>query len=236
MYYSQFLKSFLILSLLITNLLSIELKGTIFKISNEGKKEFFIFENFYLDNNKSLMATTDKNGIFSLPYEYLSTKIGTKIKLEIANKDDWFIFKPFKGELVLSKLKSERDIEILIISKKSEMYLNLFTKVHDYTIQVLSTRDKHKAQEKVNSLRKYCQKTKNTNKNIKGKFKKPYYCRKYVKYITKLEGDMPNKYIFNVYYNIYRSKKEAEKDLKIIRSFKTSKDAWIKPLVKVKED
>jgi hypothetical protein len=118
--------------------------------------------------------------------------------------------------------------------KKMKLILSIFVAVVTISIQA-QINAPGKAQEKVNDLRKYCKTTKNINKNIKGKFKDDYYCRKYVDYITELRGGMLNQYIYKVHYNIYRSKEEAEKDWKIIKKFKSCKDAWIKPIVKVKD-
>ena len=81
-------------------------------------------------------------------------KIGEQIKLEIDDKN-WFMLSPFNGIYHIPN-KSEEKIEIIMIPKKSSIYLTLFSEISYYTIQVARFNDERKAINMVRRLQYDC--------------------------------------------------------------------------------
>jgi len=206
------------------------LNGTVLKILNNETTEKLIQERIYFEypfQNSLLMKKIkiDKYGDFSFPCNNFP-KVGKEIQLKLSNKD-YFILSPFNGKLFVP---SQENIykKILIVSKKSSIFLKTCVEVTDQTIQVLVTKEQGKAEELVNQLRQSCISKKGS-----------YYCKKHIKYEAFLEGNMLNKLAYKVYYGKYfpdyKSQKNLNKDLQFIQKY-FSRKAWIRPYINVKEE
>jgi len=166
-----------------------------------------------LKNNKLITkGTIYSKGGFKFYNRVSSKYVGTELQLRTTK--DWFILSPFNGKFFLPKYSSK--IDIVMIHKKSKIYQELFKVVDYYSIQTFVTGSYQKAELQLKNLRSFCER--NSGKNS-------YYCKKYV---VKVPISEPNKdTLFKIYYNRYKSYKEAEKDLKLIKKLRHLEKAFI---------
>jgi len=194
----------------------ISLYGSVTKILNDGKREKFSNLKIYLKNNPKISTQTWSQGNFSFKNINKFPKVGEQIQLKVID-DKWFILSPFNG--ILNVPKKKKNVDILLISKSSTIYLTLFAKVDYYTIQVLSVNNERGAIEMVNNLRNDCIVAKKTLK----------YCQKNIYYTSHLRNGIPNNgYVYKVNFEIFQNKKDANKDLNFVRSKYKMKDSFIK--------
>ena len=223
----------LFISTILTNSLIAEecLTGSVSILLNDGTIERLIQDKIYfeLNSSKKIRTSIDKNGNFNFNCIKNFPKVGKEIQLKLPQKDNYnyFIFSPFNGKLSIPNKKNNYK-KIILISKKSKIFLRTCVE-HDYqTIQVFVTKHQWKAEKVVNDLRKYCV-SKRSN----------YYCKKYIKFETFLEHDMLNNLAYKVYFGKYfpdfKSQKELKETLQFIRRVYFPK-AWVRPYNKIREE
>ena len=218
-----YIKEKIIILLLILNVNifanGINIEGKIVKLLYTGKRISYFHKNgepIYIvnkDNNLITSGTIQSKGGFDFKSRINKKYIGEEFQFK-TNNNDWFILFPFKGKFFLPKYSTK--INIVMIPKNSQIYLELFKVVNHYTIQVFVTSSSRKADEIRKKLQSFC---------IRDTKKGRYYCNKYIKKIPIIE---PNRDpLYKIYYNTYDSYSKADTDLLKIRQLKDFHGALI---------
>jgi len=198
----------------------IQIQGKVVKLLDIGKRTPYfnkygepIFIIMPTKNNKTVgKGTIYSKGGFKFKKRIPKKYIGKEFQFKI--NENWFILSPFNGKFFLPRYSTP--INLIIIPKNSQLYMELFKIVDFYSIQTFATHSRIKADLQLKNLQNFC---------IRNAKKNSFYCKKYVKKIPIIN---PNRDpLYKIYYNRYNSYSNAKKDLKLIRKLKGLEKSFI---------